>query len=71
MRFRTPKYGDQRTRSFFAWCPVSMWLGKGQVETRWLERVWVLEEYREGDGPHWWRVCFIDSTVGKVVDHDK
>ena len=39
-----PKPGDTRERTFFAWLPVTAlgWAGK---ETRWMERVCILERY--------------------------
>ena len=39
---KTPKIGDERIRTFFAWLPVK---SKKTEERRWLETVSVLEQY--------------------------
>jgi hypothetical protein len=46
-----PKHADTRTREWFAWLPVT--IGR---ETRWLERVKVLEVYDS--------MPFLDTTFG-------
>jgi hypothetical protein len=49
MRFpnTAPKNGDIRTRTFFAWFPIT---DADKTETRWLETVTVVEKYYEGIG---------------------
>jgi len=48
MRWHWKRYkpGDVRTREFFAWLPVTVRNERG-AETRWLERVKVLEMFQE------------------------
>jgi len=58
-----PEDGDRRTRSWFAWWPVTI-----GTQTRWLETVTVREEYRVpclacGD-PFWARRYFEDRAAG-------
>jgi hypothetical protein len=55
-----PAHGDERTRSFFAFFPFTI-----GGETRWLERVTILEVYRvskQGLDAYWSRVRFIDPV---------
>ena len=40
MKFYAPNRGDKRIRKFFAWTPYT--IGN---ETRWLEKVRILQEY--------------------------
>lgn len=49
MRFKDKRAanGDMRERTFFAWLPVT---SEKTGETRWFERVNVLERYFEGIG---------------------
>lgn len=66
MRWTTepdPEDGDRRTTSWFALWPVTI-----GTETRWLERVSVLEEYRVpclacGD-PFWAKRRFVEDADG-------
>jgi hypothetical protein len=67
MRFSATylQHGDTRQRTFFALFPVTIWFEKHR-ETRWLERVTILEEYwdygRIGDSC-WRKKSFIDSPI--------
>jgi len=56
-RFRV---GDERTREFFAWCPVTIRQAHG-AETRWLETVRVLEKWTEfRAGEKFWPQRFLE-----------
>jgi hypothetical protein len=56
----TPRRGDERVRSWFAWWPVTV----TGVETRWLESVMVRERYvgaaHGSIGNPWAPVAFVD-----------
>lgn len=53
MRFKHHNFGDTRVREFFAWFPV--W-DENVNETRWLERVKVLERYSPNCEASSWRI---------------
>tara|TARA_Y100000034_G_scaffold8165_1_gene8908 strand:+ start:505 stop:702 length:198 start_codon:yes stop_codon:yes gene_type:complete len=42
MKWKLPKLGDRRTRTWFAWFPVTI-----NFERRWLEEVTVIQQYKE------------------------
>ena len=52
MRKENPNFGDTRTITKFAWCPITLPYGeqnifKGQDVTVWLETVSIFQEYIE------------------------
>lgn len=56
------KVGDERTREFFAWFPVTI-RQKHAAETRWLETVRVLERWTEFKaGERFWPQRFLDES---------
>lgn len=61
-----PVAGDIRTRSYFAWLPITI-NSDETSETRWLRRVEVEEVFCkgkdiDGDGyAYWYPICFTDS----------
>ena len=56
------KLGDERTREFFAWWPVTIRQGHA-AETRWLETVRVLERWTEFKaGEKFWPQRFFDES---------
>ena len=58
-RFRV---GDERTREFFAWWPVTVRNEHG-AETRWLERVRVLEMFQQFKScDRFWPKRFLDES---------
>lgn len=71
---RIDQEGDTRTKTWFAWLPVTLYtdltLVSFKKETRWLERVVVKQEYRVRPRPtkfgafamgRWENVCFVDK----------
>lgn len=65
MRFisNPPILGDSRVVTWFALLPVTIETPR-HVETRWLERVTVVQRYFENDfvwGPTWGNVRFVDD----------
>ena len=57
MRWLEPIVGDQRVTSYFAFFPVTI-----NYETRWLERVKIRQEFRQGRTRDFWvYIKFIDS----------
>jgi hypothetical protein len=52
MRSTSPEFGSRRTRTFFALMPVYVYLGNGSYESRWLERVTVVEVFKRGRLTH-------------------
>lgn len=64
MRFIPPKLNEQRTRSHFAWLPITI---KGEI--RWLERVTYIEEWYATEIGYfgdplsfaWHKIKFIDN----------
>jgi hypothetical protein len=79
MRFKIyqnePKNGDIKTKTFFAWFPISIidWDSKPIVEEiRWLETVTVEYKFREvsySDYHYakWEKVRFIENRIVKFV----
>jgi hypothetical protein len=60
------KPGDERTREYFAWLPVTVRNEHG-AETRWLERVKVLEMFQQFKScDRFWPKRFLDEC--KVSD---
>jgi hypothetical protein len=62
MRFnrRHPEIGDERVVERFAWSPVTVRTEMG-AETRWLERVRVVETFTEfKGGDRWWPTGFLE-----------
>ena len=56
------KLGDERTREFFAWWPVTI-RQEHAAETRWLETVRVLERWTEFKaGEKFWPRRFCDES---------
>jgi hypothetical protein len=56
------KPGDERTREFFAWWPVTI-RQEHAAETRWLERVKVLEMFQEFKScDRFWPKRFLDNA---------
>ena len=56
------KPGDERTREFFAWWPVTVRNEHG-AETRWLETVRVMERWTEFKaGEKFWPQRFVDES---------
>lgn len=64
MRFKKPRHGDERLRSFFAILPQRC-CRTGEI--RWMERVTVLEHYFDRDdlaligGGRWHILEFLDD----------
>jgi hypothetical protein len=63
---RIPKQFEKRTRTFFAFFPVTIYHGPRENhirDTRWLERVTVEEEYwcLSFVSPHWKLLSFVDE----------
>jgi len=57
-------WGELRRRSWFAWWPVTARSGRG-IETRWLERVTVLERLNGYPSRATWsRLQFVDQVRG-------
>jgi hypothetical protein len=60
--WRRYKPGDERTREFFAWWPVTI-RQEHAAETRWLETVRVLERWTEFKaGEKFWPQRFFDES---------
>ncbi len=56
------KLGDERTREFFSWWPVTV-RHEHAAETRWLETVRVLERWTEFKfGERFWPQRFVDES---------
>lgn len=67
MRWKTKVYrdGDKRVRKFFAFFPVCVW-GRTEAETRWLQRVTVLEKFVVSwSDSYWITLKFIDENECK------
>jgi hypothetical protein len=61
MRFscQLQKVGDERVVERFAWLPVTVRTEMGS-ETRWLERIRVVETFTEfKGGDRWWPTAFL------------
>jgi len=57
---RLQKIGDERIVERFAWSPVTVRTEMGS-ETRWLERVRVVETFAEfKGGDRWWPTGFLE-----------